>query len=79
MRYILEAQTGITAIGGAVWAVTFGFLEYLLGSMLTLFIKEMKRYELTIVLTIIMIGSACWLVYLYVDRKNRTHNKPSRS
>ena len=57
-------------IGAAAWAVLFSFLGYLLGSTLELFLKEMKQYELRIVLAITVIGAACWLVHLYRGRKN---------
>jgi membrane protein DedA with SNARE-associated domain len=66
----------LNVIGAGVWAVVFGVLGYLLGSTLELFLKEIKRYELRIVLTIIMVGVAFWLVHLYMERKNRTHNLP---
>lgn len=65
----------LNVIGASVWAVVFGVLGFLLGSTLELFLKEIKRYELRIVLTIIMVGVAFWLVHLYLERKNRTHNR----
>jgi len=68
----------LNAIGAAVWAVLFGVLGYLLGPTLELFLKEAKRYELGIVLVIIMVGVAFWLVHLFMERRNRTHNKPIR-
>jgi len=68
----------LNVIGAAVWAVVFGVLGYLLGPTFELFLKETKRYELRIVLVIIMVGVAFWLVHLFMERRNRTHNKPIR-
>jgi membrane protein DedA with SNARE-associated domain len=66
----------LNVIGAAVWAVVFGVLGYLLGPTFEFFLKETKRYELRIVLVIIMVGFAFWLVHLLMERRNRTHNKP---
>jgi len=61
----------LNVIGAAVWAVIFGILGYLLGPAFELFLKEAKRYELIVVLAIIMIGLVFWVAHFHRERKNR--------
>ena len=51
--------------------MVFGILGYLLGPTFELFLKEAKRYELIVVLAIIMIGLVFWVAHFHRESKNK--------
>jgi membrane protein DedA with SNARE-associated domain len=57
LRFVL-----LNAVGGAVWALCFGVLGYLLGQTLELLLGEVKRFEEAILLAIALIGAAAWFI-----------------
>jgi membrane protein DedA with SNARE-associated domain len=63
IRYLL-----LNGIGAAVWAVVFGTVGYLIGHALELFLGELKRYEIRILLVIGVVGLIVWLVNLWKER-----------
>ena len=68
----------LNVVGAALWALVFGILGYLLGPTSELFLKETKRFELPIVLAIILFGLAFWVVHFRMERKNRTRYRTIR-
>ena len=59
----------LNVVGAAVWAVVFGIAGYLLGPTSEFFLKEAKRFELPVVLAIIMVGIAFWMVHFHMQRR----------
>ena len=54
----------LNAIGGALWSLAIAALGYSLGGLLTLFLEDFRRYELPVVLLILLASAIAWLVYL---------------
>jgi membrane protein DedA with SNARE-associated domain len=52
----------LNAAGAALWAACFGTLGYFLGRTLEVLLGEIKRFEVGILVTVALVGSAAWLV-----------------
>lgn len=58
--------------GAFLWSVTIGVLGYLFGDALEIIIGDIKKYELMVFVTLALIGTTIWLIYI---RKNRAADK----
>ena len=56
-------------VGAVLWSVVISAGGYLFGHALDKFIKNMKRYELTIVVAVLVAGAILWIIHRY--RENR--------
>jgi membrane protein DedA with SNARE-associated domain len=52
----------LNAVGAAAWATAIAALGYLLGQSIEALLGEIKRFELAIAGTIIVLGAAIWLI-----------------
>lgn len=59
----------LNAIGAVIWSVVISAGGYLFGYALEGFIKDIKRYELEIILTVLMVGIILWAVHRYREKK----------
>jgi membrane protein DedA with SNARE-associated domain len=60
----------LNAIGAMIWSVIISAGGYLFGYALESVIKNIKRYELAVIITISAVGIALWIIHKY--RENRT-------
>ena len=56
MRYLV-----LNGLGALIWAIAIGLLGYLLGQTVQLFLEHVKRYEITILVSIILLAGGYWL------------------
>lgn len=54
----------LNAIGGFVWSVAIAALGYSLGGLLSVFLDHARRYEVPVLVSILLVSSIVWLVYL---------------
>jgi len=54
----------LNAIGGIVWSVAIAALGYSLGGLLSVFLDNARRYEVPVLVSMLLISSIVWLVYL---------------
>ena len=50
----------LNVLGGALWSVSISLLGYSLGGLLTMFLSDMKRYELGVVAVMIVASVVVW-------------------
>lgn len=60
----------LNAIGAAIWSVTIAAGGYLFGYALESFIKDVKRYEIHVILAIAIIGTGLWIIHKYRNNKS---------
>jgi membrane protein DedA with SNARE-associated domain len=60
----------LNAIGAMIWSAVISAGGYLFGYALESVIKNIKRYELTVVLMVSAVGIVFWIIHKY--RENRT-------
>lgn len=58
------------AIGAMLWSVLISAGGYLFGYALERVIKDIKRYELEVIMIISVVGIILWIIHKY--RENRT-------
>ncbi|MBI1424175.1 MAG: DedA family protein [Gammaproteobacteria bacterium] len=56
LRYLI-----LNGLGAIIWAIAIGVLGYVLGQTVELFLAHVKKYELTILVSIILLAAAYWL------------------
>jgi membrane protein DedA with SNARE-associated domain len=54
-----------------IWSVVIAGGGYLFGYAIEIVVKDIKRYQLGLILTISVIGIVIWIIHKY--RENRTH------
>lgn len=54
----------LNALGAALWAVSLGTLGYLIGHSIEMAMGEIKRYEMRVLIGIVVIGALVWVVCL---------------
>ena len=59
----------LNAIGAVIWSVAVSAGGYLSGYALEGFIKDIKHYELEIILTVLIVGVILWAFHRYRERK----------
>lgn len=60
----------LNAVGAVIWSVTIAAGGYIFGYALESFVKDVKRYEIQIILAISIIGIILWMFHRY--RTNKT-------
>jgi membrane protein DedA with SNARE-associated domain len=58
-------------IGSLVWALLFGILGFLFGQIMELILVDMDKYELWIILGIVIIGGIVWLYRRYTNKAGK--------
>jgi len=53
----------LNAIGAILWAVVLSALGYSLGNVMSLFLEDVKRYELPVLIGLLLASAIFWLVY----------------
>ena len=59
----------LNLIGAIVWAVSFGYAGFLFGEAFRLFLDDFKRYELYVLLALMVAGFFVWLILLIRHRR----------
>lgn len=70
-RYLI-----LNGLGALVWAIAIGLLGYLLGQTLEVFLQHIKRYEMLILGTVVVLAAAYWLFRWW--REQRQLKTPQR-
>ena len=65
-RYLL-----LNCIGAGIWAVAIGTLGYIFGHALEIVLEDVKRYEMTALAVIAVLGGCAWAVYGWRQRLRR--------
>jgi membrane protein DedA with SNARE-associated domain len=60
----------LNAIGAAIWSVTIAAGGYFFGYAVEGFVKDVKKYEIHIILVISVIGVILWIIHRYRGRKS---------
>ncbi|HXX57886.1 MAG TPA: DedA family protein [Thermodesulfovibrionales bacterium] len=60
----------LNAAGAVLWAVLVSTGGYLFGTALEVVMKDIKRYEMEVIIGILLIGGISWMVH-YLREKNR--------
>jgi len=58
----------LNTIGAVVWSVVISFGGYLFGEALHILIKDIKQYELRIIIGIFIIGLLAWILHRIIGR-----------
>lgn len=61
----------LNAIGALIWSVAVAGGGYLFGHALEIVIKDIKRYQLALILIIASVGIVLWIVHKYRENKIR--------
>jgi membrane protein DedA with SNARE-associated domain len=59
----------LNTIGALVWSIVVSAGGYLFGEALELILKDIKRYELTIIIGMVIIGSLGWIIHRVIGKK----------
>jgi len=62
----------LNALGGLLWAIVIGSAGYLFGNAVELVLGDIKKYELSLLVGMAVIGAVVWLIYF---RKSRMSGK----
>jgi len=60
----------LNCIGAGIWAVIIGVLGYVLGHSLELLLKELKHYEIFVILAVACAGLVAWGFFWLKNRKS---------
>jgi len=60
----------LNAVGAVIWSGTIATGGYIFGYALESFVKDVKRYEIHVILAISIIGIILWMIHRY--RSNKT-------
>lgn len=60
----------LNLLGAAIWALTIGLLGYLFGEVLEMVLKEVKKFELWVMVIIVAVGLVFWGGY-WITRMRR--------
>lgn len=67
--------TVLNALSAAVWAVSFSSLGYFFGKAIELLLGEIKRYEIRIILLIIIAAISFFVLRIIKERRKLKNNK----
>ena len=70
MRFFL-----LNLIGAIIWAFSFAFAGFLFGEAFRLFLNDFKRYELYVLLGLVLVGLVIWLATLIRNRRRALADK----
>ena len=59
----------LNLIGAIIWAFSFGYAGYLFGEAFRLFLEDFKRYEIYVLLVLVLAGVAFWLFRILRNRR----------
>ena len=62
----------LNAIGAALWAILVSAGGYLFGAALEVVMKDVRRYEIEVIIGILVIGVLFWIVH-YLKEKKKCH------
>jgi len=62
----------LNLVGALIWATIFGVAGYLFGQALEAVLGDIKRYEIAILLILLLGGALGWGIYLWRNRRERT-------
>lgn len=65
----------LNLIGAIVWAISFGFAGYLFGEAIRLYLSDLSRFEIYILLGLILAGILIWLTTLWRNRRRVLEHK----
>lgn len=65
----------LNLIGAIIWAFSFGYAGYLFGEAIRLFLDDVKRYELYVLLVLVLVGVFIWLATLIRHRRRALAHK----
>jgi membrane protein DedA with SNARE-associated domain len=65
----------LNAASAAIWAISFSALGYFSGKAIELFLGEIKRYELRIIISIIIAGSIVFILMKLRERREISKQK----
>ncbi len=65
----------LNLIGAIVWAFSFAYAGYLFGEAFRLFLDDFKRYELFVLLALVLAGLVIWLLTLIRHRRRALAHK----
>jgi len=65
----------LNLIGAIIWAISFASAGYLFGEAFRLFLDDFKRYELYVLLGLVLVGVLIWLVTLIRHRRRALAHK----
>ena len=60
----------LNAIGAVIWSITIAAGGYFFGYALEGFVKDVKKYEIHVILVISVIGIILWIIHRYRNNKN---------
>jgi membrane protein DedA with SNARE-associated domain len=60
----------LNAIGAVIWSITIAAGGYFFGYALEGFVKDVKKYEIHVILVISVIGIILWIIHRYRNDKN---------
>ena len=59
----------LNLIGAVIWAIAFAYAGYLFGEAFRLLLDDFKRYELYVLLGLVLVGVMVWLITLVRHRR----------
>ncbi|MDO8703414.1 MAG: DedA family protein [Sulfuricaulis sp.] len=65
----------LNLIGAIVWAIVFAYAGYLFGEAFRLLLDDFKRYELYVLLGLVLVGVMIWLISLWRHRRRALEHK----
>ena len=65
----------LNLIGAIIWAISFASAGYLFGEAFRLFLDDFKRYELYVLLGLVLVGVLIWLATLIRHRRRALAHK----
>jgi membrane protein DedA with SNARE-associated domain len=69
LRYLI-----LNGVGALIWAIAIGLLGYLLGQTVELFLEHVKRYELLILGSILLLAAGYW-VYRWMKEQKQIKSR----
>jgi membrane protein DedA with SNARE-associated domain len=61
----------LNAIGAVLWAVLISAGGFLFGAALDVLMKDIRRYEIEVILGVLLVGGICWVIH-YLREQKRT-------
>ncbi len=65
----------LNLIGAVVWAITFAAAGYLSGEAFRLILDDFKRYEIYVLLALVLAGILIWLISLWRSRRRALEHR----
>lgn len=65
----------LNLIGAVVWAISFGSAGYLFGEAIRLYLADLSRFEIYVLLGLVLVGILIWLTTLWRNRRRVLEHK----